>query len=388
MVRSDRVRSIVAVVLLAASISACQAPGSIVASQASPVPSATVSPAPTPVPTPTPWAPLPLTLDSVFGAPPDLTGAAPQALRVLVATGDIIPARSTNAKVVRLQDFLHPYRLTVDYLRSGDILLVNLEAPLLASCPVTTEGFQFCGDRRHVEGLAFAHVGVASLANNHLTNYGPAGTSETIRLLNANGIAPVGLGLWHVQDIRGLKFAFLAFNGIGVAIDRAEVARQIAAVRGEGADVVVVSFHWGKEYESLPQPDAGIAPDDPREIAHQTIDAGADLIIGNHPHWVQAVELYRDRFIAYAHGNFIFDQMWSRETREGVVGRYRFYGTRLVAVEFKPVLIEDYAQPRFVEGQDAARVLVRMEEASRQLAGPPPSPSPAPTPGHPTGAAA
>jgi len=347
-------------------------------------PSATPAPTPAATPVPTPWAPPPLTLDAIFGAPSNLSGADPAQLRVLVATGDIIPARSVNVKVLQRNDFLYPYRPTVDYLRSGDLLFVNLEAPLLARCPLTTEGFTFCGDARHVQGLSFAHVGVANLANNHLTNYGPSGTRETIDLLKRNRIAPVGLGLWEVLEVRGLKWAFLGFNGVGGAVDREEVAREIAIVRPQ-ADLVVVAFHWGKEYESVPQPAPGIAPDDPRVIAHLAIEAGADLIIGNHPHWVQGVELYRHGFIAYAHGNFIFDQMWSRETREGVVGRYTFYGKRLAAVEYRPVLIEDYAQPRFVEGEDADRILKRMEESSRRVA--PASATSPPTPRPPRQAA-
>ncbi len=371
-----RDRRSLAPLLLAGILAACQGPvaaqSSGAAASVAPPPSATAAP----TPAPTPWVPLPLTLDGIFQSPPDLARADPGQLRVLVATGDIIPARSTNVKVLQRNDFLYPYRPTVDYLRSGDLLFVNLEAPLLARCPATTEGFTFCGDARHVQGLTFARVSVANLANNHLTNYGPAGTRETIDLLKRNGIAPVGLGLWEVLELRGLKFAFLGFNGVGVAIDREEVAREIAIVRPQ-ADVVVVAFHWGREYESVPQAAPGIAPDDPRAIAHLAIEAGADLIIGNHPHWVQGVELYRRGFIAYAHGNFIFDQMWSRETREGVVGRYTFYGKQLAAVEYRPVLIEDYAQPRFVDGEDAARILTRMEESSRRMA---PSPAPSPTP--------
>ena len=86
-----------------------------------------------------------------------------------------------------------------------------------------------------------------------------------------------------------------------------------------------MAYHWGAEYVSVPTVGAGIAEDDPVEIGHLAVDAGADFVIGNHPHWVQGVELYKGKYIAYAHGNFIFDQMWSYETRVGVVGKYTFY---------------------------------------------------------------
>jgi len=116
---------------------------------------------------------------------------------------------------------------------------------------------------------------------------------------------------------------------------------------------------------------AGIAPDDPREIGHLAIDDGADLVIGNHPHWVQGVEIYHDKLITYAHGNFIFDQMWSQETREGVVGRYTFYGTRLIRVDYRPVLISDYAQPAWLDDTagEGLTILQRMEHSSHLIAG-------------------
>lgn len=154
---------------------------------------------------------------------------------------------------------------------------------------------------------------------------------------------------------------------MGERINRQAMADQIKSLRPK-VDVLAVAFHWGAEYVSIPQPAAGIADDDPVEIAHLAIDSGADWIIGNHPHWVQAVEIYKGKFIAYAHGNFIFDQMWSYETRVGVIGRYTFYDKQLVRVEFIPTLIQDYAQPVPMTGPDAQAVLDGMKSASEQLA--------------------
>ena len=88
---------------------------------------------------------------------------------------------------------------------------------------------------------------MAGLANNHLGNYGQAGTEETIRLLSSRGIAPAGLGHTAYRSVRGLRFAFLAYNGVGALVDRVAMARETARAR-QRADVVVVQFHWGKEY--------------------------------------------------------------------------------------------------------------------------------------------
>jgi poly-gamma-glutamate capsule biosynthesis protein CapA/YwtB (metallophosphatase superfamily) len=173
-----------------------------------------------------------------------------------------------------------------------------------------------------------------------------------------------------VVDVRGLKFGFLAYNGVEQILPREEMIAQIKALRPK-VDILAVAIHWGAEYVSIPQAVPPVADDNPVEIAHLAIDAGADLLIGNHPHWVQAVEIYKGKFIAYAHGNFIFDQMWSYETRVGVIGKYTFYDKRLVGVEYIPTLIQDYAQPVPLEGAERQAVLDGMKAASEELAASP-----------------
>jgi Bacterial capsule synthesis protein PGA_cap len=348
-------------------LTACTAPA-VGTTSGSPV-AAHATASPTPIPTPTPTPP-PLALSSIFGAEkPDLSEFDPSQLRVLIATGDVIPAREVNYQTLLHHDFLYPWRQTADYLKTGDLLFINLETPLITGCPIVRSGFKFCGDARSIAGLDYAGVSVANLSNNHLTNYGPAGTNATEILLAKHNIAVCGLGNYAIKDVRGLKFAFLGFNGVGAHIDRAELKHEIDLVRPM-ADVVVVQFHWGKEYELIPKSAPGLAPDDPRVIGHLAIDDGADLVIGNHPHWVQPVEIYNGKLITYAHGNFIFDQMWSQETREGVVGSYTFYGNRLVRVDFRPLLIQNYAQPVWLDESsgEGKAILDRMASASAQIA--------------------
>ncbi len=349
-------------------LAACTAPAAISGGN-TPVAAVSPTPKPTPTPTPTPTPPA-LSLSSIFGdSKPDLSQYDQSQLRTIMVTGDVIPAREVNYQVLLHHDFLYPWRQTADYLKTGDLLFINLETPLMKHCPVTRSGFTFCGDARSIDGLTYAGVNVANLSNNHSTNYGPAGVNETELLLSQHGIGIAGLGNYEIRTIRGVKFAFLGFNGVGAAVNRAEMKREIDLVRPL-ADVVIVQFHWGKEYELLPQPAPGIAPDNPRDIGHLAIDDGADLVIGNHPHWVQGVEIYKGKLITYAHGNFIFDQMWSQETREGVVGRYIFYGTQLVRVDYRPLVIDNYAVPRWLDettGEGKA-ILDRMASASAQLA--------------------
>ena len=322
------------------------------------------TPTPTPAPTPTPVPQL--SLGGLFH-PGTAVAADPAHVRTLVATGDIITARQTNVEQVS-HGFTWAFAPTADFVRNADITYVNLETPLFAGCRATSQGLQFCGDARNVQGLQAIGARVANLANNHLGNYGPTGTQATVDLLETNGIKTAGLGPPAILEVRGLRFAFVGFNGVGVAIDRQALVAGIQYARAQ-ADVVVVQFHWGKEYERQPMPDPGVpTPDDPVEIGHLAIDSGADIVIGNHPHWYQGVEIYKNKLITYAHGNYVFDQMWSEETRQGVIGTYTFYDNHLVAASWKPLRIYQYGQAQWMNPADSAQVLATMEGASRTLA--------------------
>lgn len=279
----------------------------------------------------------------------------------LIATGDIIPARSVNFQAISRNNFKWAFENTAEFLKNADITLINLESPLIKNCKPTNSGMVFCGDERHIDGLLFAGVDVANLANNHSQNYGTDGIKNTVELLNKNGIAATGVNGAVFKEINGIKFAFLGYNDIsgGYIASNKQIASEIKNAKNN-ADVVVVSFHFGDEYTAQPNKRQ-------KELAHLAIDSGADLIIGNHPHWIQPTEKYKGKFITYAHGNFIFDQMWSEKTKEGVIGKYTFSGKNLVDVEFLPIKIENYGQPYFLEGAEKERILEEMENGSKRL---------------------
>lgn len=313
-----------------------------------------------------PFVPPPLTLERVFSSEARWTATlSASQVRSLLVTGDVLPGRSVNARATEKGDFKWPFEKTASLLQAADITLINLEGPILENCPVSNEGMIFCGDPRHVDGLVYAGVDVASLANNHSLNYGVDGLESTIASLSASRISPIGVADPVYREARGLRFAFLGFNAVGgpdkriAWADTETLVAQIVKAKAE-AEIVVVMFHWGVEYTRQPTLRE-------RSLAHLAIEAGADLVLGNHPHWYQAVEIYRGKLVAYSHGNFVFDQMWSRETREGIVGRYLFYDKELVAVEFLPVFIEDYGQPRFLEGDEKARILEIVKNESLRL---------------------
>jgi hypothetical protein len=284
---------------------------------------------------------------------------------IMIATGDVLPARTVNFQTVAKNDFLWPYVHTADFVRDADITFINLETPLLQHCPVTQTGMIFCGDSKNVAGLSHIGTDIANLANNHTTNWQKAGVDETMALLKQNNIAYTGIDGPLYQQVKGVNFAFLGYNDIskgaeGISdADEEKIKQEIAEARKQ-ADIVIVQYHWGVEYRS--QPD-----DRQMYLGHMTIDAGADLVIGNHPHWVQPVEFYNGKLITYAHGNYIFDQEWSLKTKQGVIGKYIFFDKQLVDVEYFPLLISDYGQATFYEGEGKTKMLDEMEQESRVL---------------------
>jgi gamma-polyglutamate biosynthesis protein CapA len=324
---------------------------------------------PTPTATPTPLPDVE-SLQLYSGNPPNFGTTDAANLRLMVVTGDMIPARETGHLIRVRGDWTYPLAATKDILQNGDVTFVNLESPLLPSCPDIVTGFTFCADARFAAALQGAGVDVVNVANNHSTNQGQSGLDDTVQVLQSHGMQVSGFARIATVDVRGLRFAFVGMNLVGSKLDPAQLQALITRAR-QGADVVVVQFHWGREYETYPFSAAGIAPDDPRQVGRTAIDDGADIVIGNHPHCVQGSEMYKGHLITYAHGNFIFDQNWSVGTQEGVIGKYWFDGTRLVGVQYVPVRINPDVQPRPLDPStgEGRQILDRMQRSTQELAG-------------------
>lgn len=288
----------------------------------------------------------------------------------LIFTGDIIPARSVNSQMVQRNNFKYPFEETASFLQNADLTIINLEAPLVKNCPVTDTGMIFCGDPRFIEGLTFAGIDIVTLANNHSTNWGNEGIDQTVALLNQNGILTTGTNNIVYKEVKGIKFSFIAFNGVSPfdltyisKIEKIDIENKIKEAKSN-SDFIIVLYHWGKEYSSLPAADS-IAPFDPFEIARFTIDSGADLVVGNHPHVVQGYEIYKEKPVFYALGNFVFDQMWSSETRAGALLKIDLLGNKITSFSFYPVRIDNYAQPKFLEGEEKEIILQKVVDLSK-----------------------
>ncbi len=294
----------------------------------------------------------------------------------LVATGDVIPGRSVNYQMTVRNDFLWSMRDIAPLLSKADVTLINLESPLIKNCPLTNTGMVFCGDQRFVEALNIAGVDVANLANNHTLNYGWEGVSETEILLGSHGIETTGITIQGtcanqtyfcskkvVKHVQGVKVGFIGYTIVGKKVDEQALSADIAALDSQ-VDVLVASFHWGQEYSRMP---VG-TPDNPRVIGRLAVDHGADVVIGNHPHWIQGMEYYQEKPILYALGNTVFDQEWSEETKKGIIAELVFKGTKIQDIVIHPVKISDYGRAELLDGKEKEEVLDIFQKASSDLA--------------------
>ncbi|MEX2010873.1 MAG: CapA family protein [Chloroflexota bacterium] len=266
--------------------------------------------------------------------------------------------RTGNAGVVRA------------LVKGADLAIANFENPAPDRFRWHTTGTVFSANPRLIDGLRNAGIDYVSLGNNHIRDAGANGIIQTIANLEKRGIAWSGAGRNLAQarrpamlDAGGTKVAVLGYDTIAkyyaasatragsAQMTAAVVKADVAAARKAGADLVIVFPHWGTEYDATPF--AG-----QQRLARAAIDAGADIVIGNHAHWAAAMEIYKGRPIWYALGNFVFDQVWSEPTMEGITLELTFVGKELRQIRMRPHIILNRAQPNFLDPAGDGRVVM------------------------------
>ncbi|HEY7701255.1 MAG TPA: CapA family protein, partial [Candidatus Limnocylindrales bacterium] len=176
-----------------------------------------------------------------------------------------------------------------------------------------------------------------------------------------------------ILEANGTRVAILAYDAIApvyhagkdepgsAKLTFGRVEAGIKAARKSGAKIVIVFPHWGAEYKYSPF-------ENQQRLARRILDAGADMIIGNHAHYAAAVEIYKGKPIWYALGNFVFDQTWSEPTMEGITLELTFHGAELRQIRMRPHIILDKSQPNFLDpAGDGRAVLGPIYDASRGL---------------------
>lgn len=299
---------------------------------------------------------------------------------VLHAVGDIMLAGSGTATFART-GYDYAFAATARELRRADIALGNLEAPLtVRGEEFKGKKFRFRASPKAAAAMKRAGFSVVTLANNHIMDFGETGLLDTIRGLDREHLHCAGAGnnlamarRPAVVERNGAKVAFLAYSltqpleffagesRAGTAPGYSRYFREDIIKARSAADYVVVSFHWGGEGLSAPRQYQV-------EAARSAIDAGADVIIGHHPHVLQGIERYGRGVIFYSLGNFAFGSM-SRHAASSVMARITLDGG-VREVEVLPLNVlnaEVRFQPEIMKGARGKKVVADLNALSRQL---------------------
>ncbi|HEY4190260.1 MAG TPA: CapA family protein [Candidatus Limnocylindrales bacterium] len=268
-----------------------------------------------------------------------------------------------------------------DLTKGADIAIANFENPAPNNWRFHASGTVFSANPANIAAVKDAGFDWVSIANNHIGDAGDTGILQTMKNLDKDKIAHAGAGATtkaahkaSLLKVGGVTVGLLGYDTIAPSywssatspvgsahMTVAALKKDVAAARAAGADVVVVMPHWGVEYTTGPTALQ-------QKLGRAAIDAGADMVIGNHPHWVGAMEVYKGKPIWYALGNLVFDQTWSIPTIEGITLELTFDGTRLVQAVIRPHILLDRAQPNFMDpAGDGKAVLKQLYDASGAL---------------------
>lgn len=268
--------------------------------------------------------------------------------------GDIMLDRGVLAQIRHNKDYRFPFLQSKDYLSKFDILFGNLESVISDKGYRQGSIYSFRAPPKTIEGLFYAGFNILSIANNHSFDWGVEALLDSKDRLTREGIMTTGGGFSAYEPVFIEKdqttFGFLAYSTIGVpgwattetvpgiAIYSDKKLQEGIVKAKERADLIIVSIHYGKEYQKKP-----IKAQE--EISKKAIDWGADIIIGHHPHVIQPVVEYNEGIIAYSLGNFVFDQNFSEETMTGLLLKVEIRDKKIITFDTITVKINDRFQP-------------------------------------------
>lgn len=363
-----------ALLLVSACLLGLQSRPAAVAGPALSAPPAPVAPAPAP----TPDATVAAAGEAAVAAGPareDASSGGGKLRLSMIAVGDLMTDRNVG-KAIAANGYRSILERVRDLTRDADVSFANLECPLSSSGPHDPSNCSFRARPETVKVVTDGGFDIVSLANNHSLNAGREAILQTLDVLDKEQVKYCGA--WrdrsatcaptYLQAGEGpVRLAFIAATDLSfghgsynkVAPDRSNLLAQIRAARQQ-ADLVVVSVHWGDEYQSLPNQRQ-------RNTAHAAVNAGADLVLGHHPHTLQGVEIYRGKPVLYSMGNFVFDQREGERMESAIfhLDYARGWGWQIFA---KPIWIPRARMgPIFPEAARRDRILARLQKISRAL---------------------
>jgi poly-gamma-glutamate synthesis protein (capsule biosynthesis protein) len=251
---------------------------------------------------------------------------------------------------------------------SDDLTIANLEGTFTNSTSRVDKTYAFKGPAEFVNILTSSSVESVTVANNHSRDYGPQSLTDTKATLDAAGVIHFGYDETSVVEVNGIKVGLI---GIYELIDHTGRAQQvkdhIAKVKSEGAEIVIVIFHWGIERDAAPNSHQTM-------LARLAIDEGADLVCGHHPHVLQGIEVYKGKNIVYSLGNFCFGGNSNPSDKDTMIFQQTFTFTKdgmkednvtnVIPCSLSSEKSRNNYQPTPAIGEEAARIMKKIEDRS------------------------
>lgn len=280
--------------------------------------------------------------------------------------------RSFKGKYDAVQDPAYFFQNVQPVFAQDDLTIVNMEGTLTEETTREPKQFAFKGDAEYAKILTAGAVETANLANNHSFDYGKKSYEDTITALEAEGISSFGYERTAVMDIKGVKVGLAGVYELAEHIDcKQDLLDNIASLKEQGAQIIIVSFHWGQEKENVPN-------DVQVELAHTAIDNGADLVLGHHPHVLQGIEEYKGKNIVYSLGNFCFGGNSAPSDMDTMIFQQTFIVkdgklqednvTNILPCKISSAYEEGYNnyQPILAEGEQKEKIFERLSEYSQK----------------------
>ena len=254
-----------------------------------------------------------------------------------------------------------------------DLTIANFEGTLTESDAREDKTFAFKGPASFTSILTDGSVEAVNTANNHSHDYGDQSYEDTMTALDAAGIVHFGYDETAVMDVKGIKVGMVGIYELKDHLEREQQLKDnIAKVKADGAQLIVVIFHWGNETETVPDSNQ-------TTLGRLAIDEGADLVCGHHPHVLQGIETYKGKNIVYSLGNFCFGGNSSPSDMDTMIYQQTFTitsegvqadnVTNVIPCSISSAAYEGYNnyQPTPAEGDEAVRILAKINERSADI---------------------
>lgn len=281
-------------------------------------------------------------------------------------------SRSFNSKYAEVEDPAYFLQNVAELFGADDLTIVNMEGALTEGGERADKEFAFRGKPEYSKILSSASVEGASVANNHSGDYGDEGYNDTIEALEGDNVKTFGYDRIAYFDVKGVKVALVgAYFPEDSDDNEKQMTDNIAAARAEGAQLVLVYVHWGIERDYEPT-------EDQLAMGRAAIDAGADLVVGSHPHVIQGWEVYQGRYIVYSLGNFCFGGNTNPEDKDCMIFQQTFTVTGdevakdndvdFIACSVSSETDRNTYQPTIADGDEKARIDAKIQEAADAVA--------------------